>query len=480
MHRNTAVMSLGWISGLIIASDLSQTTWLLHLISIIPLLGMMFLQKAYHTRLLLCSVALFAGVLRMQYHTHIPALESTQLRNHHMTIQDQKTTWKLQTIVLRDDHHRQFMAQIPLSPQVTRGMVVSINADIRLWPQPLNRYQHELQRKRVIGELHNLTIVPLNNRWSAIATLEQVRRFFWTQIHTTFPESIASVVTGMLLGISGDVDPATAEAFRRSGTSHILVISGWNITIVAALCLAAMNALKPSRLVALVVPLMVITLYVLFTGASAAVVRAGVMGSIMVIGRWLDRPRSMLNIIAVAILMITVVDPAALWDMGMQLSTLATIGLVGFATPIEQFLARTIFQSPYLSWAREGVASTIAAQITTFPIMICRLELPTIWSLLANTIITPVVPLAMACGTMFLAATLIHPGVAQLVAWIAYPSFAWIVTGSQVLATWPALTTMPTMEGSPWIELCLHVGWVGGWLIWQRQANLASPATPTP
>lgn len=475
MHQHTATIIIGWISGLIFASFVTQTTWLVLLTLVV---GLLYMRREQHLIILLYSLAMTTGIIRMQYHTHIPTLELTHISNTQLIVQEQKTTWKHQKIVLRDTLNRQFVAQVPLNPPLIRGAVVTINADVALWPQPLSRYQHELQRKRIIGELHNLTITHLDDRQSALAALEQVRRYFWSHIHSTFPEPIASVVTGMLLGTTGDVAPSTAEAFRRSGTSHILVISGWNITIVAALCLAVINILKPSRYIALVVPLVVIALYVLFTGASAAVVRAGVMGSIIVIGRWLDRPRSMLNIIAVAIILITVVDPAALWDMGMQLSTLATIGLVGFATPIEHFLTRTMLQSPYLGWAREGIASTLAAQITTFPIMLCRLELPTIWSLLANTIITPVVPLAMACGTLFLVATLIHPGIAQLVAWIAYPSFAWIVTGSQVLATWPAPLFIPSIDGALWIEVCLHICWVGAWFIWQRHDTHASPASP--
>jgi ComEC/Rec2-related protein len=477
MHRYTAITLFSWISGLIIMAYVAQPPWFLLLT---PLLGMLFVRKDLQICLLLCCISIIAGALRMQYHTYIPEFESSQVHNVQMMVQDQKNTWKHQKILLKDTQHRQFIAQIPLSPQVTRGMVVTINADLMLWPLPHSQFHHELQRKRIIGELHNLELTKIDDDSSVIAALEQGRQYFWTSIHSSFPEPIASVVTGMLLGIAGDVDPVTAEAFRRSGTSHILVISGWNITIVAALCLAIINALKPSRRVALIVPLVVITLYVLFTGASAAVVRAGVMGSILVIGRWLDRPRSMPNIIAVALMLITVVDPAAIWDMGMQLSTLATIGLVCFATPIEHYLTRTILQSTYLNWAREGLASTIAAQITTFPIMFCRLELPTIWSLLANTIITPVVPVAMACGTLFLVATLIHPTVAQLIAWIAYPSFAWIVTGSQVIATWPVLISLPSMDVAPWFELCLHACWIGGWILWRKHTTLLPNPTPIP
>lgn len=465
MHPSTITLLIGWLSGLIIFEHVTYS-WLV----VAPLI-LLLKWPTYRQYLIIGCMICGCGYLRMMHHSQVHMPDNLILNNTTVSIRDQKNTWEYQQIIVTDANQQHYLAKIPLYPQYPRGSSLVVSASVKPWPHPMIQYHQQLRRQRIVGELFDVTVLQHTDHWSLIGQLEHVRRYFWAQIHTTFPEPIASVVAGMLLGISGDVDPATAAAFRRSGTSHILVISGWNITIVAALCLAALNILKPSRIVSLVIPLVVISVYVVFTGASAAVIRAGVMGSILVIGRWLDRPRSMLNIIAVAIVLITIADPAALWDVGMQLSTLATIGLVGFATPIEHLLTRTLLQSEHLSWAREGLASTIAAQITTFPIMACRLELPTVWSLLANTIITPVVPLAMACGTIFLVATLIHPSITQLTAWIAYPSFAWIVTGSQVLATWPTPFVLPIELSAPWIEMCLHACWICAWAMWQRHQN---------
>lgn len=467
MHPFIIALIIGWLCGLVIYEHVAFS-WML-----VTLLILLLKWPIYRQYVVICCVLCLCGYIRMNQHAQVTMPDEHQLTNTRVIVRDHKNTWKHQQIIVTDAHNQHYLAKISLQPQYPRGSTLILDASIKPWEQPLTSYHQQLRRQRVIGELSNLSITQTVDRYSIIAPLEHARRYFWGEIHRVFPEPVASVVAGMLLGISGDVDPMTAEAFRRSGTSHILVISGWNITIVAALCLAVINRVKPSRSVSLIAPLVVIALYVVFTGASAAVVRAGVMGGILVIGRWIDRPRSMLNIIALAVFLITLVDPAALWDMGMQLSTLATIGLVGFATPIELFLAQTLLKSNYLGWAREGLASTIAAQITTLPIMLCRLEMPTIWSLLANTIITPVVPLAMACGTIFLVASVIHPSIAQLMAWVAYPSFAWIVTGSHVLATWPAGIQIPVTLSAPWIELCLHALWICGWIIWRRNDTTA-------
>ncbi|MEY3989083.1 MAG: hypothetical protein RI985_164 [Chloroflexota bacterium] len=473
MHPFIIALIIGWLCGLVIYEHVAFS-WML-----VTLLILLLKWPTYRQYVVVCCVLCLCGYIRMNQHAQVTMPDEHQLTNTRVIVRDHKNTWKHQQIIVTDAHNQHYLAKISLQPQYPRGSTLILDASIKPWEHPLTSYHQQLSRQRVVGELYDVEVIQQLNTWSVIVSLEHARRYFWAEIHAMFPEPIASVVAGMLLGISGDVDQTTAEAFRRSGTSHILVISGWNITIVAALCLAVINTLKPSRSISLVIPLIVIALYVVFTGASAAVIRAGVMGGILVIGRWLDRPRSMLNIIAVAILLITMVDPAALWDVGMQLSTLATIGLVGFATPIEHFLTQTILKSARLSWAREGLASTIAAQITTLPIMACRLELPTIWSLLANTIITPVVPLAMAVGTVFLVATVIHPGLAQLTAWIAYPSFAWIVTGSQVLATWPSWMLPQIALSATWIEVCLHTSWILGWVVWQRHHVNATRHTPT-
>ena len=470
MYRYALAFMVGWFCGLL-AGPYLPLLWIG-----VAVFGIASRKSMYQLIVLVGCSASLLGMVRMSHHTTIVWPETMQLATTQVFVRDQKITWEYQQLIVADQADVRYLVKLPLQPTYIRGSSLWLTATIIPWKHPYIPYHQQLQRQRIVGELQGVVIHQIDQHLSIIGYIESPRRYFLQQIHTTFPEPIASVVAGMLLGVAGDVDAQTASAFRQSGTSHILVISGWNITIVAALCLAFINILQPPHIVRLVFPLSVILLYVVFTGASAAVVRAGVMGSIIVIGKWLDRPRSMLYIIAVAIWMITVVDPAALWDVGMQLSTVATIGLVGFATPLERLLARTILRSEHLGWAREGLASTIAAQITTFPIMLCRLEMPTIWSLLANTIITPVVPLAMACGSLFLVATLIHPSIAQLMAWIAYPSFAWIVTGSQVLAQWPTPPTIPLSFEAAWIELCLHGCWLIGWYVWYRfDTSTSSP-----
>jgi competence protein ComEC len=159
------------------------------------------------------------------------------------------------------------------------------------------------------------------------------------------------------------------------------------------------------------------------------------MGVAVVIGKTIDRPRNAWNVLALAAWVMSAYDPSVLWDLGFQLSSLATLGLIAFSSTIDNWLTHTPFAHPTLTWGREGLAATLAAQMTTWPIMLCRLGTPSPWSILANIIITPVVPFAMATGTLTLVCAWIVPGLAPFTTWLAYPAFQWIIVGSHVLAT---------------------------------------------
>jgi competence protein ComEC len=108
------------------------------------------------------------------------------------------------------------------------------------------------------------------------------------------------------------------------------------------------------------------------------------------------------------------------------------------------------------------LATTVAAQIPTLPIMLGRLVAPSLWSILANVLITPVVPYAMLFGTISILCGFISPVLMEYVAWGAVPFFAWIISGSLAFATLPAPVVPVFIQ--PWHELIGHITWVGIWL----------------
>ncbi|MFM2032138.1 MAG: hypothetical protein RLZZ297_903 [Chloroflexota bacterium] len=416
---------------------------------------------------LLCLVVV-AGAVRMAAYDALPLLRENEWARE-LQIVDIRRDWHVQRLTLRSTTGWGAVLELPDDDLLQRGMVVRVDGAFRPFIRGEHPYTDSLIRQHIVGSItpHDPPVVVRADDWRI--ALERNRRAAQNVIRRTFHEPVAGVVVGMLLGISSDIDPTIAAAFRRSGTSHILVISGWNITIVAALCQQVLRRCAIGGTAALVIPIALIAVYVLFTGASAAVVRAGVMGVVIVVGKWVERPRDLWNIIAVAVFGMSAADPTALWDLGFQLSTAATFGLVVYGTPVDAWLARTSIGHRSLDWAREGLAATLAAQIPTLPIMVCRLGIPSPWSLLANMIITPVVPYAMASGTLATIVAAVLPALGSLLSWSAIPAYHWIIDGSRALAALPT-PGLAAVE-RPWLEWVGHALWVAH-LCWRERVGL--------
>ncbi len=448
---------VAWVVGMV-----AQDWYELATVLIGAVAGVCMVLRPQDRRLCWLLVACMAGAGRMAWYQWMPEPVPTVLTRQTVTVSDVRANWLEQRVLVRSENGYGFLVTLPPEPVLLRGMQLNVSGTVRPFDVERSAYEASLRKRHVIGTLvlKETPLITAGDGW--LVRCERMRLATQRTIQMVFREPIASVVVGMLLGIGGDVSEPVAQAFRSSGTSHILVISGWNITIVAALCQMLIHACRVQGIWSLIIPLTVIGVYVIFTGASAAVVRAGYMGAVMVFGKWLDRPRDMWNIIAVAVWLMSTGDPLTLWDLGFQLSTFATIGLIGFGNDVDGVLARTPLGSQQLGWAREGLSATIAAQIPTLPIMLCRLGSPSPWSLLANMIITPVVPFAMATGAGVTLIAWISPICGSVAAWIAIPAFAWIIDGSIAIAALPA--PLQWQLEQVWVEWCLHAGWVT-WLV---------------
>ncbi len=153
-------------------------------------------------------------------------------------------------------------------------------------------YRTYLARKRVFSlmEPKAAKLVSSNNGSSFWTVLLQVRDRARRVLLRELPEPQSSLAVGILLGLQSSIPDDVYNTFNVTGTSHILVISGWNISILAAMLAGVGQRLRLSHSVAFWLTLGVIWLYTLFVGATPTVIRAAVMGTIMLLGRRLDRP----------------------------------------------------------------------------------------------------------------------------------------------------------------------------------------------
>ncbi len=285
----------------------------------------------------------------------------------------------------------------------------------------------------------------------------------FSQFQTYFPSS----------RLNYDNTPEVLDAFSATGTSHILVISGWNISVIIAGIAGMLARCEVPRKRAAAISLPVIVLYVLFVGASASVVRAAVMGSLGVVAVLVDRESEAWITLLVACVAMTLPDPHVLWDIGFQLSALATAGLFAFARPIERVLAaHRPFRWRGLGWVVEPLTATLAASMLALPILLYHFGRLSLIAPLANVLMLPLVPYAMLFGALAMVAGLLWLPLGQLVALLAWPFLHWLIVVSRVLAHVPgAYTTLPPFS----------VWWVWGWYLLITLWYLHSvPATSSP
>ncbi len=298
------------------------------------------------------------------------------------------------------------------------------------------------------------------------------------------PEPEAALGAGILLGVRSSIAPEISDAFATAGLTHVVAISGWNIAIVAAIVLALvrpLGRLRGGRWTTALAAACVVGGYVLLTGASPSVVRAALMAGAMLGGRLGGSRAHATSALGLAALVMLLVAPAVLWDVGFQLSLLATAGLIWFGRGIERRLRR------WPGWLREPVALTLAAQLTTLPVILVNFERLSLVAPISNVLVVPLVPLAMLASAAVsvggvLLGWLPQTPIGDALAWFLGGS-AWLVLRAMVVVG-QATASLPLAAVDVSVPPPFAVAWfpilaLGSWALRpDRPTTDPSPSVP--
>ncbi|MGG4342785.1 ComEC/Rec2 family competence protein [Paenibacillus lautus] len=227
----------------------------------------------------------------------------------------------------------------------------------------------------------------------------------------------AGYMKGLVIGNQDDLDPDTFMEFSRLGLTHILAISGMHVAVVVGCLLFVCTTLRMTRETSLTVVMWLIPVYVLLTGASPSIVRAGIMG---MIGLYAARRRLLkdgLHILSVAALAMLLWNPYFLLNVSFQLSFIVTAGLMIFVPklmPLLTFLPR---------WLAGTVGITVVAQLISFPLTIYYFNQVSLISVFANLILVPVISLVVLPLGM----------VSLLVGWVWMRGAGWLAAVTEWL-----------------------------------------------
>ena len=246
-------------------------------------------------------------------------------------------------------------------------------------------------------------------------------------IYRLFPDPESSLLAGILLGVDTGLTDRLQQAFKNTGTAHIIAISGFNMSIIAGLFITFFSRFLGARR-GTVMAIGGIVLYTILVGGGAAVVRAAIMGSLALFAKQVGRRQFALNTLLAVAFAMCMWNPLYIWDVGFQLSFFATLGLILYADPFSQFANRIISKYFPASTAEksaelfsEFVLLTLAAQVTTIPIMAYHFQRISLVSFLANPFILPPQPAVMILGGLAVLLSLIWFPLGQIAAWVAWP-----------------------------------------------------------
>jgi len=248
-----------------------------------------------------------------------------------------------------------------------------------------------------------------------------------------------------------------------------MILPGYNITILIGI-LAYITIGFVGRRRAFFVLLIGLTAYAIMVGGSASVVRATVMGLLLLWADYLGRQYAAPNALFASGLLMTALDPNTLFDVGFQLSFVATLGLMIYARPFakvtEQWLTRLFSNATarqIVGILNDAVLVTLAAQIATLPLLVYYFRQLSLVSLIANPLVLPAQTGVMVFGLLALGGGLIAIPVGQVLGWLAWMFLAWTLGVIHLFASLPN-AAMPVDYVAPiWLAayyaILLSVTW---------------------
>lgn len=306
------------------------------------------------------------------------------------------------------------------------------------------------------------------------AALFKIKRNFIEQARKILAEPYASLLLGLIVAGRDALPEDILEEFRRSGVIHIVVLSGFNITLIAVFLRRLFQNLfllahwsKWPQAPALI-SILGVALFVVMTGGEATVVRAALMALTVILAGFFGRKYSASRALVFAGFLMLLENPKILvFDPSFQLSFLATLGLIYLMPGIDRFLSRVALAK----WdkLREILSQTVSTQLAVLPLLTYSMGNISLVSLPANLLILLVVPWTMFLGFVAVVISYASTILAWPVAFVTHLFLSWILFVSHSLGSL-SFATIKTPAFSSWLVFLVYLLAVLA-ILWKRSRN---------
>ena len=294
-------------------------------------------------------------------------------------------------------------------------------------------YKLYLKTKNILGTLKSTNIKKVRHKIEnpieyieskSIKLSENLKQ----KANNILPQEIASIFIGIILGDRTEIPEEAIENFRNANMSHILAVSGMHMSYLILLATQIIGKLigkKQSYYISIIL----IIEYMFLTGFSASIIRAGIMGIILISSKIFYKNNDILTNIAISALIILLKNPYTILDLSFQFSYGGTIGIILFQKFISKNFLEKIIKSKKII---EIISVTISAQIIILPISIIQFNKLNIYFILTNLIIGFIIGPVMACGFIFLITLIINVKTAQIFSIILQIAIKALILTSQI------------------------------------------------
>ncbi|OGM19319.1 hypothetical protein A2955_05085 [Candidatus Woesebacteria bacterium RIFCSPLOWO2_01_FULL_37_19] len=293
---------------------------------------------------------------------------------------------------------------LPLYPEITYGDRVVIEGLVE---------KDKLKEAKLVSVSENENYLYLFR--------ENIINFY----HESLPQPHSALVAGTVVGSKSDIQQEFWESLKKSGTAHVVVASGMNVSLVAGFLISILAGIV-NRKKALIFSLIGVWVYAIFAGFDAPIIRAAIMGSIAFSAQELGRLGSSFRALLISAAAMLLINPGWISDLGFILSFAATLSLILFESKVRRYVR---FMP---SLIKEGFSTSFAAQILIAPILFFTFGQFNILSPFINALVLWTIPYITIIGMIGGVAGLIVPPVGKLILYLTYPLTSWFTAVIQL------------------------------------------------
>ena len=238
----------------------------------------------------------------------------------------------------------------------------------------------------------------------------------------------------MLIGETSGIEENMQEDFRDSNLSHILAVSGANVSYIIVSITYIFNKMCLRKRLSKIISIILLILFMLLTGCTSSVNRACIMAILMLIAELLYRKSDVYNNLAISALILLIINPYSLLDIGFQLSYMGTIGIVFLHDKIGNFIK---INNKIVKYFFEMIAVTTCANLAIIPIMMFHFNTISLTFYFSNIIVGPILGIVVIIGFIMFFISLIFTPISSLIAIVLNLMLKFIIKIAEITANMP-------------------------------------------